>query len=71
MTPEELACWIADTTPGRLVHGSLRWRAIHDRALRAIRGTLEHSAEIALAIDSGRGNEKEIASAIRALKGGT
>jgi hypothetical protein len=30
---------------------------------------LEEAAQIALAIDSGRGNEKEIARAIRALKG--
>ena len=75
MTHDELACWVADTTPGRLAHGSVRWRALHDRALQAIEmieeGTLNRAADIALAIDSGRGNEKEIASAIRALKGET
>lgn len=68
MTPEELACWIADSPPKRVSRGGLRWRALHDRALKAIHETLEHAAEIALAIDSGRGNEKEIANAIRRLK---
>ena len=69
MTPEERACWIADGGKGRrLARDGKRWQYLHDRALRAIRETLEHAAEIALAIDSGRGNEKEIAQAIRALK---
>ena len=65
MTIEELACWIADAR--RLTPGSFRWRATHDRALKALNETVEACAEIALAIDSGRGNEKEIARAIRQM----
>lgn len=70
MTIEELACWIADSPPKRLARGGMRWRALHDRALKALNEALENAAEIALAIDSERGNEKEIARAIRALKEG-
>ena len=51
MTPEELACWVADTTPGRLAHGSVGWRAIHNRALQVIsmieEGTLGLAANAA------------------------
>lgn len=66
MTIEEFACWIADAP--RSTPGSHRWRGRHDRVLSALNETLEACAEIALSIDSGRGNEKEIAKAIRRLK---
>ena len=68
MTPEELACWVADAP--RSTRGSHRWRGRHARVLTAINETLETCAKITLELDSGRGNEKEIARTIRALKDG-
>lgn len=42
-------------------------KAIHFLVLAQRKEALEKAADIALAIDSNRGNEKEIASAIRRL----
>ena len=72
MSSEDLARWVADSPPKRLSRGGVRWRALYVRALRAIRMTrneaLEEAHDIALAIDSNRGNEKMIAESIRKLK---
>lgn len=68
MSPEELACWIADAPPMRLSRAGVRWQSLHDRALQAIRGTLERAAEVAYDTAHNGGDGEKIAAAIRQLK---
>lgn len=65
--PGKIVDWFTDRVAAKPADDPERASRDAKLAVEVREGMIEKCASIALAIDSGRGNEKEIAKAIRAL----